>query len=129
MDIENKDPDTPEPYRFAKYNVDISVPQYDDEKYNKHLQSNEWSREETDYLIALVKEYAQKWPIIIDRYEWPPGGAGAEDSTALSRQRDSRTLEALKARYYHVWVSATMSSCIASTTLVIESHKFCFLSF
>ena len=100
MDVENSDPDAPEPYRFAKYNVDISVPQYDDEKYNTHLRSAEWSREETDYLLGLVKEYAQKWPIIIDRYEWPPGQPDG-DSTALV---GSRTLEQLKARYYQVWV-------------------------
>ncbi|KIV99278.1 uncharacterized protein PV09_09046 [Verruconis gallopava] len=102
MDIENKDPDASEPYRFAKYNVDISVPQYDDEKYEAHLKSDDWSREETDYLIGLVKEYAQKWPIIIDRYEWPPG-ASSDDATALARPQDARTLESLKARYYQVW--------------------------
>jgi DNA methyltransferase 1-associated protein 1 len=101
MDIENNAPeDASEQYRFAKYNVDISVPQYDDEKYARHLASAEWSREETDYLLGLVKEYAQKWPIIIDRYEWPPGSADAE-STALV---GTRTLEQLKARYYQVWV-------------------------
>ena len=103
MDIENNDPDAPAPYRFAKYNVEISVPQYDDEKYNAHLLSTDWTREETDYLLGLVKEYAQKWPIIVDRYEWPPGGVQA-DSTALARTEDTRTLEQLKARYYQVWV-------------------------
>jgi DNA methyltransferase 1-associated protein 1 len=103
MEIENSDPDAPEPYRFAKYNVDISVPQYDDEKYNAHLLSTDWSREETDYLMALVKEYAQKWPIVIDRYEWPPDGVEV-DPTAVARAGDARTLEQLKARYYQVWV-------------------------
>jgi DNA methyltransferase 1-associated protein 1 len=105
MDIENKDPDAPDVYGFAKYNVDISVPEYDDEKYEAHLRSDDWSKEETDYLMTLVKEYAQKWPIVIDRYEWPPGGLGSEESTALARPQDARSLEALKARYYHVWVS------------------------
>ena len=104
MDIENNDPDAPEQYRFAKYNVEISVPQYDDAKYEEHLKSAEWSREETDYLIGLVKEFAQKWPIIIDRYEWPPPGAVQGESTALARTGEERTLEQLKARYYQVWV-------------------------
>ena len=101
MDIETKDAEENEPYRFAKYNLDISVPQYDDDKYNTHLRNADWSREETDYLVGLVKEYAQKWPLIIDRYEWPPRQDSA-DSMALVRE--TRDLEALKARYYQVWV-------------------------
>ncbi|KAK4896549.1 swr complex subunit [Elasticomyces elasticus] len=74
--------------KFAKYNVKVEVPSYDDETYEKHLTSTEWTQEETDYLIATYREYNGKWPIIADRYEGP------------------RSMEELKARFYHV--SATI---------------------
>lgn len=32
-----------------------------------------WTKEETDYLFELVKEYDMKWYVINDRYEFPGG--------------------------------------------------------
>ncbi|KAA8893724.1 hypothetical protein FN846DRAFT_977628 [Sphaerosporella brunnea] len=49
------------------------------------LKNDDWSREETDYLFSMCREYDLRFPIIWDRYEWP------------SKQR---SLEDLKARYY-----------------------------
>jgi DNA methyltransferase 1-associated protein 1 len=113
MDIEGGEPTAPPEYEFAKYNIGITVPQYTEEQYEAHLKSDDWSRDETDYLLETVKEWNQKWPLIIDRYDYTPNKEPkSEDapSQSLVKVEDSkeRTLEQLKARYYDVW-SKTMA--------------------
>jgi DNA methyltransferase 1-associated protein 1 len=113
MDIEGGEPVAPSEYEFAKYNIGITVPQYTEEQYESHLKSNDWSRDETDYLLETVKEWNQKWPLIIDRYDYTPNmEPKSEDapSQSLVKVEDTkeRTLEQLKARYYDVW-SKTMA--------------------
>ena len=106
MEVDGESPakPAPTPYEFAKYNVQITVPTYTDEQYERYLKDNDWSREETDYLMELVKDYYQKWPVIIDRYEWQPPTASIEEPTAMAKASDvkPRDLEALKARYYFI---------------------------
>ena len=90
--------------------MQITVPTYTDEHYEAHLKSDSWTREETDYLMELVKDYAQKWPVIIDRYEWTQDSTKAEEEppTAVAKASDNvpRTLEQLKDRYYKVWAKS-----------------------
>jgi DNA methyltransferase 1-associated protein 1 len=93
---------------FAQYNVQVSVPQYSDDQYQQSLKSENWSKEETDYLMELVKEYDLRWPVIWDRYEWnPPATNGVADddgdeSKAIVPAIQARAMEDLKARYYEV---------------------------
>lgn len=93
---------------FAKYNVRVTVPQYTDDQYQSALKSDHWSREETDYLMELAKEFDLRWPVIWDRYEWnPPATNGVADddgdeSKAIVPAVRDRTMEDLKARYYDV---------------------------
>ncbi|QDS76480.1 hypothetical protein FKW77_005105 [Venturia effusa] len=99
-------------YQFAKYNVSITVPSFTNEEYSTHLESTEWTREETDYMLGLVKDYSQKWPIIYDRYEWT--APQVDSSQRFANQEDylkavmkskphGRKLEQIKARYYEIW--------------------------
>jgi DNA methyltransferase 1-associated protein 1 len=113
MDVEGEELTPPREYEFAKYNISITVPKYTDEQYEAHLKSNDWSKDETDYLIETVKEWHQKWPLIIDRYEYVPHlQPKSEDEPSQSlikvEEPKERTLEQLKARYYEVW-SKTMA--------------------
>lgn len=89
---------------FAKYNVHVQTPEYDEEQYKELLQNEEWTKHETDYLVGLVKEFDLRWPVIWDRYEYQlpaiPDGENAE--AALARIPPQRTLEDLKQRYYQV---------------------------
>ncbi|KAF7542814.1 hypothetical protein G7046_g10109 [Stylonectria norvegica] len=93
---------------FAKYNVQVSVPQYSDDQYAQSLQNSDWSKAETDYLLELVRDFDLRWPIIWDRYDWnPPATNGEEnadgdESKAIVPATRSRSLEDLKARYYEV---------------------------
>ncbi|QRV72927.1 SWR1-complex protein 4 [Ceratobasidium sp. AG-Ba] len=75
-------------YQFEKYNVPSTVYVYSTDEYNKHLQDAEWSREETDYLFNMAREYDVRFFVMHDRYEFP-GGV-------------ERSVEDLKHRYYGV---------------------------
>ncbi|KAL4798896.1 hypothetical protein BDV19DRAFT_340416 [Aspergillus venezuelensis] len=95
-------------YTFAKYNIKAKVPnRYSTDEYNLHLKSDDWSREETDYLMDLVEEYDLRWVVIFDRYDFnPPSVDNSETSTALVPSKKFRTMEQMKARYY--FIAATM---------------------
>ncbi len=81
-----------EPERtFTQYDVHVETPSYDDEVYENNLTHNEWTKDETDYLMSVYREANGKWPIIVDRYDY-------EGST--------RSMEDLKSRFYTV--SATV---------------------
>lgn len=101
-----KKEDQPEDSAFAKFNVRVQVPQYNDDQYHANLQSADWTKEETDYLLELAREYDLRWPIIWDRYEFapqPPKGDEADGaSTAVVPAPKPRTMEDMKARYYEV---------------------------
>ncbi|GAB1316272.1 swr complex subunit [Madurella fahalii] len=105
VDGETKD-DKPEDSAFAKFNVRVAVPQYNQDQYQSNLQSNDWTKEETDYLMELAREYDLRWAIIWDRYDFTPKPATEEGangtSTAVVPAPKARTMEDLKARYYEV---------------------------
>ncbi|RAH74294.1 SANT/Myb-like DNA-binding domain-containing protein [Aspergillus aculeatinus CBS 121060] len=94
-------------YMFAKYNIKARVPnRYTDEEYNRHLKNDDWTRQETDYLMDLVEEYDLRWVVIADRYDYQPHPVDAEtNTTALVPAKRYRTMEQLKARYYFIAAS------------------------
>ena len=94
-------------YHFAKFNIRVNKPQYNEEQYNSKLQSEDWSKDETDYLMQLAYDFDLRWIVITDRYDYTPPATDQEnDSMALVRQPKPRTMEDLKARYYHVAATA-----------------------
>ncbi|KAF9637383.1 putative dna methyltransferase 1-associated protein dmap1 protein [Lasiodiplodia theobromae] len=96
-------------YEYAKFNIQPEGPEYDDETYEAHLRSEEWSKEETDYLVETVKDYYHRWAIIADRYDWQPAQPKVEPDAAEGGAVAApaivpkpRTMEDLKARYYQI---------------------------
>lgn len=90
---------------FAKFNVQVNIPKYDDEQYESKLKNEDWTKEETDYLMQTARDFDLRWPLVWDRYEYqptPPPETEGADSTALVPEIKPRTLEDLKARYYDV---------------------------
>lgn len=83
-DVENQDPQIETEYEFAKYNVQVEVPTYTDEEYETHLRSDDWSREETDYLLEMVHEFYYRWPLIYDRYDFQPSAKLESQSLAAA---------------------------------------------
>ncbi|EJU06594.1 hypothetical protein DACRYDRAFT_103540 [Dacryopinax primogenitus] len=92
-------------YRFARYNIDSAPISYIDEEYeavygtipaeidisllaSTSKEDTPWTKEDTDYLFRLVREYDQRFIVIIDRWA-PPSGI-------------DRPIEELKSRYYGV---------------------------
>ncbi|PYI06617.1 hypothetical protein BO78DRAFT_343181 [Aspergillus sclerotiicarbonarius CBS 121057] len=92
---------------FSKYNVKARVPnRYTDEEYNRHLKSDDWTRQETDYLMDLVEEYDLRWVVIADRYDYQPHPVDSEtNANALVPAKRYRTMEQMKARYYFIAAS------------------------
>ncbi|KAJ6598891.1 hypothetical protein DFH09DRAFT_17877 [Mycena vulgaris] len=80
------DPDAE--YPFAKYNVQPATYTYSQDEYARYLNDEEWTKEETDYLMNVVREYDTRWYVIQDRYEYPEG--------------PERSMEDLKDRYCSV---------------------------
>lgn len=79
--------DIPRIYRFSDQNTDSGVYRYSNDEYHQHLRDEDWTKEETDYLMDLCSSYDLRFVVITDRYEWP----GKE-----------RSMEDLKARYYAI---------------------------
>ncbi|KAI1389489.1 uncharacterized protein F4822DRAFT_398499 [Hypoxylon trugodes] len=96
---------------FAKFNVQVDIPQYSDDQYNTNLKSKDWTKDETDYLFDVARQFDLRWPLIWDRYEYQPkspdpttdtNGEGADVTMAVVPATKVRTLEDIKARYYEV---------------------------
>lgn len=61
-------------YPFAKFN-DNPVVSYDYsmDEYTRMLEDADWTKEETDYLFSMAKEYDVRFYVIADRYDFPGG--------------------------------------------------------
>ena len=104
METDDKAPPAVPDAYWAKYNVKVERPQYTDEQYETHLKSEDWSKEETDYLVELATEFDLRWIIIIDRYSYYPTSPPqtSSDTTSLKPLPKPRTQEDLKTRYYDI---------------------------
>ncbi|KAL9065021.1 MAG: hypothetical protein Q9157_007623 [Trypethelium eluteriae] len=93
-------------YQFAQYNKQITAPEYDQAQYDAHMTNPNWSKEETDYLVDLYKEYSGRWAVIIDRYEFAPSppmpNSSSEGDAVQPPSAPERTMEDLKARFYDI---------------------------
>ncbi|KAI8629968.1 SWR1-complex protein 4 [Xylariaceae sp. FL1651] len=111
MEVEKK-PEELEDSGFAKFNVQVDVPQYSEDQYNSNLVNDDWTKDETDYLFGLAKSYDLRWPLIWDRYEYAPklpentdgeeAADGTDPNTAMIAAPKIRSMEDLKSRYYEV---------------------------
>jgi DNA methyltransferase 1-associated protein 1 len=95
---------------YAKYDIKVDMPSFTDEEYDQYLRSDDWSREETDYLFEVVRDYSYRWAVIWDRYDYKPSQPIREpvngDEQALATMpfapKKDRSLEDLKARFYNI---------------------------
>ncbi|RMZ78863.1 hypothetical protein DV738_g3664, partial [Chaetothyriales sp. CBS 135597] len=83
-----------EEFASSKWNVKVPIDHYTDEQYERNFKSDQWTKEETDYLIQLCEDFDLRWILIADRYD-PRQIAGQKDYP-------DRTMEQLKARYYSI---------------------------
>ncbi|KAL6242039.1 swr complex subunit [Rhinocladiella similis] len=92
-----------------KWNVKVQIPTYTDEQYENLLKADDWSRQETDYLMELCRDYDLRWVIIADRYDSKeivkPSTSqenGEVVGSEVAARYPDRTMEALKQRYYAI---------------------------
>ncbi|KAK5054564.1 hypothetical protein LTR84_001455 [Exophiala bonariae] len=100
-----------EEYPSHKWNISVSVASYTDEQYQNFLKSEEWTKEETDYLMELCRGFDLRWLLIADRYdptEILPSTTSLEPEHVSGTevipqpQYPVRSMEALKSRYYAI---------------------------
>lgn len=117
MTDESKTQSTGQEMRFEeefpshKWDVKVQVASYTDEQYDSFLKLDDWTKEETDYLMNLCRAYDLRWVIIADRYDpaeipaaRPPQHNGEATGTEVVRKNiyPTRSMEALKQRYYGI---------------------------
>ncbi|KAL8940581.1 MAG: hypothetical protein Q9211_002208 [Gyalolechia sp. 1 TL-2023] len=108
-------------YPYAKYNIRVDKPIYNQEQYNMKLRSEDWTKDETDYLVDLAYEFDLRWVIIADRYDYKaPQPTHEGDAMAITVPRKHRTMEDLKARYYQV--AAIAMTLVNPLTSMSESE-------
>ena len=100
-----------EEYPSHKWNISVNIASYTDEQYETLLKSEEWTKQETDYLMGLCRDFDLRWLLITDRYnpkEIASNNATEQDDEASTTEAASqpiyleRPMESLKARYYGI---------------------------
>lgn len=76
-------------YPFAKMNVSVNIVNYTDAEYQELLQSNDWSRAETDYLMKMCRKFDLRFVVIQDQW----------DKVTYKQ----RSVEDIKDRYYFIY--------------------------
>eukprot|EP00299_Pterocystis_sp_00344_P009607 c4095_g1_i2.p1 GENE.c4095_g1_i2~~c4095_g1_i2.p1 ORF type:complete len:377 (+),score=76.94 c4095_g1_i2:52-1182(+) len=89
-------------YHFAKFNKSIKMVTYTDEEYDTCCRDPAWTKEETDYLFEICKQYDLRFVVIADKYEYPG---------------PARSIEDIKDRYYSVARIVTRSRSGNTKTL------------
>ncbi|PWZ00992.1 hypothetical protein BCV70DRAFT_199353 [Testicularia cyperi] len=91
-------------YRFADFNTSSGVYSYSNDEYIQHLRDEDWTKEETDYLMDLCSSYDLRFVVIHDRYDWASAQSSYLSSTGMvsSQPAKERSMEDLKARYYAI---------------------------
>ena len=76
-------------YPFAKFGKARHDVTYTEEEYEVYLKDDgDWTKEETDYLFELSRQFDQRFVIMTDKYD--------------TEKYPGRTMEDLKDRYYKV---------------------------
>lgn len=76
-------------FKFAKFDIPISIPKFTAEEYDEHLANIDlsWKKEETLYFWELLEKYELRFFVVYDRYDL---------------QKYPRSLDELKHRFYSI---------------------------
>jgi len=99
-------------YRSARYNKQVRMLEYTEEEYQELLQDSNWSREQTDKLMAMCKRYDLRFIVIHDR--WTTEG----ESDAVNADK---SCEELKARFY--FIQRELLKARNSSDTDLQSHS------
>jgi DNA methyltransferase 1-associated protein 1 len=82
-------------YPYAKFDIHLDAVTYTDDEYKRLLESESWTKSETDKLMEIARKYELRWAVIHDRWV----------EYCHSQESDSpahRKIEELQHRYYSV---------------------------
>ncbi|TKY85176.1 hypothetical protein EX895_006256 [Sporisorium graminicola] len=101
---EADDADLETRYQYADFNTTSGVYSYSIDEYIQHLRDDDWTKEETDYLMELCAAYDLRFVVIHDRYDWAAAQTEslAASASAVLQPAKERSMEDLKARYYAI---------------------------
>lgn len=103
--VSPEDADIDTKYTYAEFNTNSGVYSYSNDEYIQHLRDDDWTKEETDYLMDLCAAYDLRFVVIHDRYDWASAQAqyltGSSSGANLQSVKE-RSMEDLKARYYAI---------------------------
>lgn len=102
--ISAEDADIDTKYQHAAFNTTSGVYSYSNDEYIQHLRDDDWTKEETDYLMELCTAYDLRFVVIHDRYDWAAAQASflAGSTSAVPQPVKERSMEDLKVRYYAI---------------------------
>jgi DNA methyltransferase 1-associated protein 1 len=83
---------------FEQFNFQLGLPCYTREEYQAFLNDEDWSFEETAYLLSLCNKYELCFFAIADAYCFSSDNA----TTTETAQPKKRTIEDIKERYFYV---------------------------
>lgn len=75
-------------YPFAKFNKQIPIPEYSFQEYQQKIQCDDWTKDESDHLVSLCKQFDLRFPVVHDRW----------DKVKFKK----RSMEELKKHYYDI---------------------------
>ncbi len=116
-------------YPYAKFDVHMDPVIYTPEEYEVHLQSETWTKSETDRLMELARIFECRWPVIFDRFCFENSDNSSfafekktiDSSTIPSvGMTSARKIEDLQHRYYGV--AATLSQLRISQEAASEAR-------
>ncbi|SPO22755.1 related to SWC4 - component of the Swr1p complex [Ustilago trichophora] len=99
-----EDADLETKYQYSEFNTNSGVYSYSNDEYIQHLRDDDWTKEETDYLMDLCAAYDLRFVVIHDRYDWASAQTTylTGSSSASLQSAKERSMEDLKARYYAI---------------------------
>lgn len=95
-------------YPYAKFDIHMDPLTYSSSEYDNYLQSETWTRSETDRLVEMARSYECRWTIIFDRF-------CCHDASS------TRKIEDLQHRYYGL--GAILSQVRISREASIEARE------
>ncbi|KAI1288071.1 DNA methyltransferase 1-associated protein 1 [Halotydeus destructor] len=96
-------------YPFAKFAVAVNIASYTESEYQQHLETEDWTKAETDYLFDMCRRFDLRFMLICDRW----------DKQAFPV---SRSVEELKDRYYGIVNTLTKVKSVTGQDLKLKVY-------
>ena len=91
-------------YPYAKFDIHMDPVTYSSNEYETYLQSETWTRSETDRLMELARTHECRWTVIFDRF-------------CFNDVSSARKIEDLQHRYYGVAATLSQTRIIREATI------------